>query len=64
MKHSKYPWDEFAATGLTKVHCLAFSARACETSVTDHLHPNKELDFFVSTTILINQSYLLTLSSN
>jgi len=42
MKHSKYPWDEFAAVGITKVHCLAFSTPACETTVIDQLHPNKQ----------------------
>lgn len=61
MKHPKYLWDELAAAGITKVRCLAFSAHACETSVTDQLHLNKELTFFVSTTILINHSYFLTL---
>lgn len=57
MKHSNYLWDEFSA--FTKAHCLAFSGRACVNTVTDKLHPINFGDFFVSTTTLINQRYLL-----
>lgn len=46
VKHHKYPWASFAA-GITKVNYLALSAHACETSVTDQMHLNKELFLFL-----------------
>lgn len=62
MKHHKYSWVAFAV-GITKVHCLAFRAHACETGVTEQMHLNKSYFCFYyhsNYIIKLNLTFLIT----